>query len=137
MCKTKQKHFLFQSHIWIWSLILYKISFNKQKNWNKPYNYWWSHQVWSFFTFWGDLAYCVPWEHPRLLQACILHSFLYVPPAISNIFSRVKIEREAAGSCYTNDFIFQNMNKPTTRPTNDQVSNNRVEAFLELSLISS
>ena len=29
---------------------------NKQ-NWNKPYH-WQSHQVWGFFTFFGDLAYC-------------------------------------------------------------------------------
>ena len=50
--KQYWNNFFFQSHILIWCLLLFKISFNKP---SKPYQ-WQSHQVWGFFTFWGDLA---------------------------------------------------------------------------------
>ena len=50
------------------------LRFNKQ-NWNKPYH-WKSHQVWGFFTFFGDLAYCQPsrpsvatsWPHLAIIK---------------------------------------------------------------------
>ena len=59
--KTKQNHFWFQSHIWSWGLLLYRISFNKQTKLEYTIS-WQSHQVWGFFTFFGDLAYCAVGE---------------------------------------------------------------------------
>ena len=62
-CKTKQKHFWFQSHISILRLAFVKNEFQQTKKTKnkicKPYQ-WQSNQVWGFFTFWGDLAFCAP-----------------------------------------------------------------------------
>ena len=71
-------------------MLFFKISFKKQIN--KPYQ-WQSHQVWGFFTFWADLAFCAPlaahWEK-------LLIHFLNF--AIVSIFPQGK---------YQIDFFFQ------------------------------
>ena len=52
---NKQKVFGFQSPIWFWGLLLLKISVQCLS-----ICLWQSYQVWAFFTFLADLAYCAP-----------------------------------------------------------------------------
>ena len=74
---NKQKVLGFQSHIWFWSLLLYKISVKYI-----IICLWQSYQVWGFFTFLADLAYCVPWQF-IVTVGCL--SIIFITPGLKII----------------------------------------------------